>query len=373
MPYTLPAMRITALPLQHPVSGLLTCLLIILLAGCNADEADSQPQVSPKSPVEQQLSATSDAPTDSDSPAPPLPAPVKPFSTPAPAATPASSARIAIKVDRATDSIDIEALQSGSKLPVPPLQLSIDLFNAPLRAVLRELARKIDAKVSIADDVPDQLLSMQLTAANVPDVIKQILRETNYVLIYKDSPPSAQQNQPATNALMAEIAEIRVLPKSNAEVENTIPTLKTLEPADQSAELEQWKKQALTAEKPEDRIAALKQFLEHADSSEHNALLIAALEDKSPEVRKFALSSMSDSANPLFEPISQAALNDENPQLRTAALNVLISRYGADAIPVLEQALTDPDSGVQQTAKSSLEMAQRIKSQMDALLHRKPK
>ena len=82
---------------------------------------------------------------------------------------------------------------------------------------------------------------------------------------------------------------------------------------------------------------------------------------------------MGDSANPLLEPISQAALSDESPQIRIAALDVLISRYGQDAIPVLEQALADPDATVQQTSRNSLEMAQRVKSQIEAMRHRQPK
>lgn len=367
MRYLPPAMRTPAMPLRHPVSGLITCLLVTLLAGCNPDESDTQSAVSLK-PAAEPTKASVDAPKKPDANPEPLPEPVK-QSTPS-----ASAVKIVIEANRATDSVDLEALQSGGDLPVPPLQLSVDLVEAPLRAVLRELARKLDAKVSIADDVPDQPISLQLNAVGVTEVLKQVLRETNYVLIYKDSPTPAKQNQHPGDASAAEIAEIRILPKSDTEeTADKTPPLKTLEPTDQTAELAEWKKQALTAEKAEDRLAALKQFLEHADPSEHNELLIAALEDKSPDVRKLALGSMSDSTSPLFEPISKAALNDENPQIRTAALDVLISRYGAEAIPVLEQALTDPDVDVQQIAKSSLEMAQRIKSQIDAMPHRQPK
>jgi hypothetical protein len=250
------------------------------------------------------------------------------------------------------------------------LQLSADLFQVPLRAVLSELARKLDAKVSITDDVPDQLISLQLNRVSVEEALKQLLREANYVLIYKESTTPIKQNQHAGKVLAAGIAEIRVFPKSIAgEMPHKTDSLKTLEPTDLAVQLEEWRKQALTAEKPEDRLTALEQFLEHADPAEHNTLLIAVLEDKEPEIRKFSLNSMGDSANPSFEPISKAALNDEDPHVRTSALDVLVSQFGEDASAVLEQALTDPDAIVQQNAKNNLEMAQRVK----AMLHHQPK
>lgn len=357
------------MPLRQSVPGLLTCMLLTLLTGCNTDESDTQSTMPLKSAVDQIKSPVA-FPKNTDKSPEPLPEPVQQAAQPAPVST----VKLVVEATRATDSIDLEALQSGSDLPAPPLQLSIDLVDAPLRAVLRELAHKLDAKVSIADDVPDQPVTLQLKGVGVTEAIKQILRETNYVLIYKSSTTPVNQSRQSAAIAVAEIAEIRVLPKSTGEeTANTLPPLKTLEPSDQRTKLEEWKKQALTALNPEDRIKALKQFLEHADSAEHNSVLIAALEDKAPEVRKFALNSMSDSTNPLFEPISQTALNDESPDIRTTALDVLISRYGANAIPVLEQALTDPDAEVQQTAKNRLEMAQRIKSQIDALPHRQPK
>lgn len=357
------------MPLRQSVPGLLTCMLLTLLTGCNTDESDTQSNIPLKSAVDQ-IKTPVALPKNTDKSPEPLPEAVQQAAQPAPVST----VKLVIKATRATDSIDLEALQSGSNLPAPPLQLSVDLVDAPLREVLREIAHKIDAKVSISDDVPDQPITLQLKGVGVTEAIKQILRETNYVLIYKDSPTPVNQDRQTAHTSEAEIAEIRVLPKSTEEeTADQTPSLKTLEPGDRTAELEEWKKQALTALNPQDRIKALKQFLEHADPAEHNPVLIAALEDKAPEVRKFALNSMSDSTNPLFEPISQTALNDESPELRTAALDVLVSRYGANAIPVLEQALTDPDTEVQQTAKSRLEMAQRIKSQIDAMHHRQPK
>jgi HEAT repeat protein len=190
-------------------------------------------------------------------------------------------------------------------------------------------------------------------------------------LIYHKTPTSTKPTQSTSITSVGEIAEIHVLPK-NTTGENSA-TLKTLEPANQATDLAAWKNQALSAQNPADRLMALKQFLDHADPAEHNALLIAALEDTVPEVRKLAINTMGDSTEPLIEPLSQTALNDEDPQLRTAALDVLVNRYGEEATAVLEQALTDPDANVQQTAKNNLEMVQRIRNQMDTIAHRKPK
>ena len=363
-------MNTPAMPLRRSVSTLLACMLASMLTGCNPNESDTQATVSLKSAPGQTKASVDISKNAHETPGP-LPEPV---TQAAPPPVSASAVKLVIEVNRATDSIDLDALQSGSELPVLPLQLSVDLSQAPLRAVLRELARKLGAKVSIADGVPDQLITLQFNGVSVAEGIKQLLRDTNYLLIYKEPPTRSNPNQGVNNASATEIAEIRVLPKSSTgEMSSETAPLKALEPIDQAAEVAEWKKQALTAEKPEDRLMALKQFLEHADPAEHNAVLIAALEDKAPEVRMFALNSMGDSANPLLEPISQAALNDESPQIRTAALDVLISRYGQDAIPVLEQALADPDVTVQQTARNSLEMAQRVKSQIDAMRHRQPK
>jgi len=356
------------MPLRRPASGLLACLLVTMLVGCDPNESDTQSTVSLKS-TPGQTYVPVNVPKNTQVTLRHLPEPLMQVAPPASA----SAVKLVIEASRATDSIDLDALQSGGEFSVPPLQLSVDLSQAPLRAVLKELAHKLSAKVLIADGVPDQLISLQLNGVDVAEGIKQLLQDTNYVVIYKESTTLINPKQGAGNALAAEIAEIRVLPKSGAgAMSREAASLKALEPTDQAAKLEAWKKQALTAEKPEDRLMALKKFLEHADPAEHNAVLIAALEDKAPEVRRLALSSMGDSANPLFEPISQTALNDESPQIRTAALDVLISRYGEEAIPVLEQALADSDAGVQQNAKNSLEMARRVKS-LFAMPHRQPK
>jgi hypothetical protein len=364
--HTFRSMSSSALPLRRSASTILAFLLASMLTGCNPNESDTQDTVSLKSAPGQTKAPVDISKNAHETPVP-LPEPVTQASPPQ---VSASTIKLVIELNRATDSIDIDALQSGNELPVLPLQLSVDLSQAPLRAVLRELARKLGAKVSIADSVPDQLISLQFNGVDIAEGIKQLLRDTNYLLIYKEPPTRSNPNQGAG----MEIAEIRILPKSSTEeLSNETASLKVLEPIDQTAEIAEWKKQALTAEKPEDRLMALKQFLEHADPAEHNAVLIAALEDKAPEVRMLALNSMGDSANPSLEPISQAALNDESPQIRTAALDVLISRYGQEAIPVLEQALADPDATVQQTARNSLEMAQRVKNQIDAMRHRQSK
>ncbi len=360
------AMSFSSIPLRRPTFGLLACLLVSMLVGCNPNESDTQATVFLKS-TPGPTKAPVDVPKNADDTQGLLPEPAMQIAPPASA----SAVKLVIEANRATESVDLDTLRSGSEMPFPPLQLTIDLSRAPLRAVLRELARKLDAKVSIADGVPDQLISLQLNRVGVAEGIKQLLRDTNYVLIYKESPTRINPNQGAGNALAAEIAEIRVLPKSSAEeMSSNTAFLKALEPTDQTAEVEEWKIQALTAENPEDRLMALKKFLEHADPEEHNAVLVAALEDKAPEVRMLALNSMGDSTNPSFEPISHTVLHDENPQIRTAALDVLVSRYGEEAIPILEQALSDSDAGVRQSVKNSLEMTQHIKSQIDAMLDR---
>jgi hypothetical protein len=308
-----------------------------------------------------------EAPKNSDETHKALPKPAMDIAAP----IPASTVKLVIETYRATDLVDLDALKSGNALALPPLQLSVDIFQAPLRAVLKELAFKLDAKVLIADDVPDPLISLQLNGVDVAEGIKQILHDTHYVLIFNKPQTSTKPAKDASITSAGEIAEIHVLPK-NTTGENSA-SLKTLEPANQATDLAAWKNQALNAQHPADRLMALKQFLDHADPAEHNALLIAALDDAAPEVRKLAINSMGDSTEPLLEPLSQPARHDEDTQLRTAAMDVVVNRSGEAATSVFEQALTDPDVNVQQTAKDNLEMVQRISNQMDAIAHRKPK
>jgi hypothetical protein len=357
-------MRSYVVPLLRPASDLLVCLLLTMLIGCDVGTSNTPTVALKSTPATKQpvdLPKTS-VETPELSPKPPIEiaAPI-----------PASTVKLVIETYRPTDLIDLDTLKSGNTLTLPPLQLSVDIFQVPLRAVLKELAFKLDAKVLIADGVPDPLISLQLNGVDVAEGIKQILHNTHYVLIYHKTPTSTKPTQSTSITSVGEIAEIHVLPK-NTTRENSA-TLKTLEPANQATDLAAWKNQALSAQNPADRLMALKQFLDHADPAEHNALLIAALEDTAPEVRKLAINTMGDSTEPLIEPLSQTALNDEDPQLRTAALDVLVNRYGEEATAVLEQALTDPDANVQQTAKNNLEMVQRIRNQMDTIAHRKPK
>lgn len=338
-------------------SGVLLCLLLTHLAGCES----KVPSGDFRAPTLAQAGKNLNQPLNILLPPQQAKVLSKTNSTIASPPNSTPPVTLVIELSLATDSIDLAALQTDGQLSVPPLRLSADLAQAPLRAVLRELARKLDAKVYIAEGLPDLKISLRLKQVSIAEGIKQILGDTNYVVIHKKPVGLDQSRQDMQPIAATAIAEIRVFPKGNSEATfGQSDSLKAVDTADQTTEIEEWKHQALNAATAQERIRALKNFLEHTDPSQHDEFLLVALNDQDPNVRMLAIDSLADSTTSRFEPISQTALRDENPDVRMASLSVLLSRYGEESIPILEQALADSDTNVQQTARTSLEMAQRV-------------
>ncbi|MGH8652845.1 MAG: hypothetical protein ACREYE_12055 [Gammaproteobacteria bacterium] len=90
------------------------------------------------------------------------------------------------------------------------------------------------------------------------------------------------------------VAEIRILSNGSAGPNKEAAELEGLPTAGQSAEVAALATRAIKAEKPEDRLMALRGFLDRADPAEYNAALVPALKDEDPKIRQLALDSIGD-------------------------------------------------------------------------------
>jgi hypothetical protein len=137
-----------------------------------------------------------------------------------------------------------------------------------------------------------------------------------------------------------------------------------VEPQGQTAELA---KQASEAERPEDRVKALKEFAHQAEPSVLGKVLVPALQDQDPRVRKLALQRMTDATDPPLEVMAEMVLRDERGALRSSAIDTLVSIHGAAATPTLEKALSDPSRAVRRAAQQGLE---RIRQMEERIIHK---
>jgi hypothetical protein len=86
----------------------------------------------------------------------------------------------------------------------------------------------------------------------------------------------------------------------------------------------------------------LEDFSDQAEPSALAGVLVPALKDQDPRVRKLALERMTDGTDPPLEAMAEMVLRDERAELRNSAIETLVSIHGAAAVPTLEQALSDP-------------------------------
>lgn len=268
-----------------------------------------------------------------------------------------SSASFLIETTRDLSSLDPKVLESGGELAIPLLLLTADISNVPLRTVLSELGRKLAVKVFVAEAVGEAGITVKFERLPVEEGIEKILQGQNYTLIRKRvREPAAvkgREGETMIEGTRLVIAEIRLLAREGQAAELT--ELDLSKPND--PEVAALAERALKGEKPEERLAALKGFVERADRSQLTATLTPALKDKDGKMRQLALESIDSADDPPFEPIAEVALQDESPELRITAYQGLVAIHGAAAaLPILEQALADPDPVVRQAAENTLKM-----------------
>lgn len=246
-----------------------------------------------------------------------------------------------LKVERDLKDFDSNSAAPEGKIQIPPLVLSADITEIPLRRVMTVLGRRIGAKIFIAQDLPGDKISVQFSRLPVEQGIERILKGRNHVLIRRQIP-----------GVETAVVEIRILSKDS----DNYVELKELGTAEELAEeMAALTKKALEAIKAEDRLAALNELVEITNQENEFQLtdvLVSALKDKDADIRSFAVGAIGSVDDPPAEPVIEMALADEDPELRIGALEELIAVHGdAVARPILEEALADPDVRVQATAE----------------------
>jgi len=236
---------------------------------------------------------------------------------------------------------------------VPLSLLSADIAQIPLRKALPELGRKVGAKVFMADGMGEEAITVRFQKLPVEQGLKRILQGKSYLLIRSKAPAGGKGIEEA------QIAEIRVMRQGAEGAPAALKEVK-LERQEQTAELVELAKQAQEAEKPEERLKALENFSDQAESSALAGVLVPALKDQDPRVRKLALERMTDATDPPLEAMAEMVFRDERAELRNSAIETLVSIHGAAAVPTLEQALSDPSPAVRREAEQGFESIRRL-------------
>ena len=179
----------------------------------------------------------------------------------APAETNAAPAEASFKLDAYLDKKAIQTiLASGQFEVMPELMLTADIQKAPLRKVWAVLAREAKLKVYVADNVPNGNISAKFDDLPLEEGLDKILKEQNYMLTRAEIP-----SPPGTKIKSSvRLTEIRILPKSGEASGpyqlNEVASAPRDEDGKRKSELKKLVKQALKADKAEDRLAALEKF-----------------------------------------------------------------------------------------------------------------
>jgi hypothetical protein len=272
-----------------------------------------------------------------------------------------------IEVSRDWSGIDLRSRSASDRMAALPLSLSAAIADVPLNAVLKELARKLDVRVYIAGPLPKQTVSVQFASLPVAEGLARILAGIPYTLTYRDGAGPGQNVEKTVSNPGFAIAAIHVLPReASASLKPTDSQPTELTAAADPADVAALRSQALNAPLPAERLDALRRFLEQAEASEHNAVLLRAIEDSDTDVRTLAVHALGDEADPPFDAIAGVAASDPVPALREAALSALVSQFGAGALSTLEAATGDPDPNVQRAARLSLEMIGKARAELES-------
>jgi len=212
----------------------------------------------------------------------------------APAETNATPAEASFKLDAYLNKKAIQTiLASGQLEAFPELMLTADIQKAPLRKVLAVLAREAKLKVYVADNVPDDNISVKFDELPLEEGIKQILKEQNYMLTRVEIPPPSGTK---IKKSFMKVTEIRILPRRGEASgpyqlqEVTSAPRKDDKDEKRKPELKKLVQQALKADKAEDRLAAFQKFAKEArETDDEWADIEPTLKDGDERVRKAAL------------------------------------------------------------------------------------
>jgi hypothetical protein len=264
--------------------------------------------------------------------------------------------RLAIELSPARSGRDLKAVGAGQG-KWPSSVLSADLLQIPLRQALTELGGKLRAKVFMAKGIGEEAITVKFQKLPVEQGLKRILQGQSYLLIRSQVPEGSK------GAEEMRIVEIRVMGQGAGGTPAVLKEVE-VEPQGQSVELAGLAKQASEAERPEDRVKALKEFAHRAEPSVLGKVLVPALQDQDPRVRKLALQRMTDATDPPLEAMTEMVLRDERAALRSSAIETWLGILGAAASPTLEKALSDPIPAVRRDAQQGLELIRQLEERI---------
>ena len=262
-----------------------------------------------------------------------------------------------------------EGAMPSVQLTVQGDRVSAKITQAPLGAVLAELARQAGLTVYITSSDATQTVSANFEALSLTEGIKRILQERSYTLI--SAPTFSAEGKPGAQR----VVKIRVL--STGEAYTTLTGSQVEEPAGSppppalhnADALAQLKRDALEAPDAKTRVAALEALAEQQKEGDNLAtVVVPALRDAAPEVRREAL-RMLDTVVPaeqgLVNYIAEMAQTDASPQLRATALGYLAQIQGSETQSYLQQALQDPDPTVSERAEQLLDFIKAVQNERE--------
>lgn len=247
----------------------------------------------------------------------------------------------------ATDKAAEGGAAPSFTLSVKDNTLSVEIEDAPLGEVLKELARQAQLKVYLGESRAAEKISAKFDNLPLEEGVKRLLKGKNYTFTY-DRPATANGRPGAPR-----LAEIRVVSTDSAPLE--ISGEAAVPPAEKS--LEDLARKALQAPEPADRMDALKSLYERGKGEEYRSTVASALRDKDQEVRDVALELVLQGVPVSTETLKEMALGDASPELRIRAWNVLVEESDTNtaAMEYARQALQDPDPQVRAYAQRTLQ------------------
>jgi hypothetical protein len=235
-------------------------------------------------------------------------------------------------------------------------QLSAKIEGVPIEIVLAELARQAHVKVSVAESVMGELVSVELENLPLEQGIRLILYDKDYALKYSDQPASsrgrggptvmeihvvgarAKLAQHATSAASVWNGSTRALGAASGQDEPTVASLLA----------------AVNNADPKARREAVEALAGAGDDVAVHTLGQLLLNDA--EVRETAAMTLAGMGSSKALEMLGQILADSRPEVRRNAAEAISSIGGEQALMLLQGSLADEDPEVQVVAALALNM-----------------
>jgi hypothetical protein len=237
-----------------------------------------------------------------------------------------------------------------SEKPVVEFQngrMSIHASGAPLKAILAEMQQTSGVAVELKDpEAAERPVSIDVQDLRPPQAFRRVLRDLNYAFVY-----SADR-----------LVQVVIVPRGVGI--SAPPPAKEPRGTKRDAELgDRVERGPLKAKREsralkrqmDPRVRAELATIGELEESEDPKSVVALgnmLADPSVDVRRAALSALTDKEGSLATQMIRRGLNDRTPELRIEALEALAERNDTES---LRRGMTDPDEDVRERAAELLE------------------